>query len=164
MSSPAPLLSPRLENAPAFLAAGFKQRYTLDTRKDIPLLWQRLVPYMGSIPSRLGRIDYGFCLNRTGPATNFDYMAAFEVSSTENLPAGFDQVSVPAMRLAVFPHTGHVAQICDTVDAIMNWLPNSGFRPVEAGKDVPYLIERYGEKFDPVKGMGDIEIRIPISA
>jgi AraC family transcriptional regulator len=164
MSSPASLPSPRIENSPGFLAAGFKQRYTLDTRKDIPALWQRLVPYLGSTPARVGHIAYGFCLNRIDSPLSFEYMAAFAVSSTENLPSGFDHVSVPPMRFAVFAHTGHVSQISQTIDAIMHWLPTSGHRPIAIAKYVPYLIERYGEKFDPIKEMGDIEIRIPISA
>lgn len=29
---------------------------------------------------------------------------------------------------------------------------------------VPALLERYGESFDPMTGLGDIEVRIPIQA
>jgi AraC family transcriptional regulator len=65
----------------------------------------------------------------------------------------------------VFPHHEHVSKISNTVDAIWRgWLPTSGYAPIQANSDVPYMFERYGEKFNPETGMGDTEIWIPLQA
>jgi AraC family transcriptional regulator len=44
------------------------------------------------------------------------------------------------------------------------WLPSSGYAPIEANSDVPYMFERYGEGFNPQTESGDIEIWIPLQA
>lgn len=46
--------------------------------------------------------------------------------------------------------------------ALRQWLPTSGFEMGRSTAGEPYALERYGEKFDPVTGTGDIEIWIPI--
>jgi AraC family transcriptional regulator len=127
----------------------------------VPGQWRAYIAHVGEVPNRVGNVTYGLVIDR---AEGVDYTPAMEVSGPVRLPAGFSTVSVPAWRYAVFSHDGPVATIRSTVDALWHkWLPKSGRKPVDAG-DKPYFFERYGKKFYPAKGEGDIEICIPIEA
>jgi AraC family transcriptional regulator len=89
-------------------------------------------------------------------------MAAIEVfdAVAADLPGGLTTYHVPAQRCAVFAHEGTVATLCETMDDIFSrWLPASG----HALTNTPTYFARYGEKFDPVVGRGDIEIWVPIN-
>jgi AraC family transcriptional regulator len=157
------LEEPRLEHGRPMLIAGIKQRFTGATKKNIPALWQEFMPHIGNVPGQVGHVTYGLCLNMVAAPFSFDYMAGVAVPGNSSLPNGFNFVSVPAMRYAIFPHRGHVMNLPNTIDAIWNkWLPSSGQAFAQVGRDVPYMWERYGEAFDPVKMMGDIELWIPI--
>ena len=68
-----------------------------------------------------------------------------------------------AQNYAVFTHTGHVSCIRNTIDFIFDqWLPNSNYRHATAPENALHFFERYGEKFNPQIGEGDIEIWLPI--
>jgi AraC family transcriptional regulator len=70
---------------------------------------------------------------------------------------------IPANEYAVFAHDGHVSVLRNTFDSAVNdWLPASDFEMGRTGNGEPYVLERYGEKFDPMTGTGDIEIWIPV--
>jgi AraC family transcriptional regulator len=164
--SPAPQIQPsRFEDHRPLRIAGLKQRYTGETKNTIPALWDRFVPYLGKIPGQAGDVAYGLCSNLQTAPFSFDYLAGVEVAGNVKLPEGFSHVDIPALRYAVFPHHEHVSKISNTVDAIWRgWLPTSGYAPIQANSDVPYMFERYGEKFNPETGMGDTEIWIPLQA
>lgn len=82
-----------------------------------------------------------------------DYMAG--VDTAAGLPAGFSHVNAPAQRFVVFSHHGRVSNIRETIDAVHKWLPTSGRSAAQPGRDLPLLMERYGEKFDPQAGSGE---------
>ena len=85
------------------------------------------------------------------------------MSETAALPADLFCTEIPAGDYAVFSHDGHVSTLRNTFDlALRQWLPTSGFEMGRSTAGEPYALERYGEKFDPVTGTGDIEIWIPI--
>lgn len=86
--------------------------------------------------------------------------AGVEISESSGLPEQFSCVQIPAQRYVIFPHRGHVFRLCYTVHAIWSqWFPESGNR--RATTDGANLLERYGEDFDPLLGMGDIEVWLP---
>jgi AraC family transcriptional regulator len=60
----------------------------------------------------------------------------------------------------VFSHREHISSIRRTMNTIWNqWLPASGHVPADA----PHF-ERYSEQFDPVTGMGGVEIWLPLKS
>ena len=64
----------------------------------------------------------------------------------------------PAHRYAVFPHHGHISTLRHTVQAVWGrWLPQSGYRL----SDSPDF-ERYSAEFDGDRGVGTVEIWLPI--
>jgi AraC family transcriptional regulator len=161
-SSAVKLDPPRFVTGKAMVIAGLKERLTSETMNNIAQLWQRFVPHIGRIPGQVGRVAYGLFVNMTSNSFGFDYVAGVEVSSTSGLPPGFSHLSIPAQRYVVFSHHGPVSNIRDTIDAVHNWFLTSGLSAPQAGHDLPVMLERYGEGFDPRTGSGDIEIWTPI--
>lgn len=87
------------------------------------------------------------------------YMAAAEIRDAEALPSGFSTLKLPRQRYAIFVHRGHISGIANTAHHIFTtWFPQSGYRHGE----LPDLMERYDERFDPHSGMGAVEIWVPL--
>jgi AraC family transcriptional regulator len=139
--------------------------YTTETMNNIPAQWERFAKHLGKVSNEAGGAAYGLCFNFVKVPFRFDYMAAVEISTAGNMPSDFVTAEIPAQRYAIFRHDEHVSRIRDTIDAIWNrWLPNSGHTAVLGQPEKPYMIERYGEGFNPQKGMGDIELWIPLAS
>lgn len=154
---------PRFEDGRATLVAGYKQRFTGPDVKNISLLWQRFAPHIGKTPGQVGQLAYGLCSNMNPSPFSFESMAGVEVSGPTGLPTDFSVTSIPAMRYVIFTHHGSVSNISKTIDAIFQqWLPNSGKSFLQPTPDVPYMIERYDERFDPQTASGDVELWIPV--
>jgi AraC family transcriptional regulator len=163
--SPENLAEPRFEHRKAILMAGTRVHYTSETMNNIPAHWERFAKHIGKVPHEVGRAAYGVGFNFVKTPFGFDYMCAVEISAAGQLPGDFTTAEIPAQRYAIFRHDGHVSRIRDTIDAIWNkWLPNSGHRAVVGQPEKPYMIERYGEGFDPQAGMGDLELWIPLTS
>ncbi len=150
--------APRFENGKTLLIAGLCERYTKDTCANIPAQWQRFGPHIGHIPGQVGKVAYGVICN-SDDAGNTDYISGVEVSDFARLPAEYSRVRVGEHRYAVFMHRGHISEIRRTWFTIWNkWLPESGHRVAEAPE-----FELYRESFNPVTGVGGVEIWIPIA-
>ncbi|MBV9980454.1 AraC family transcriptional regulator [Bradyrhizobium sp.] len=151
-------LSPvRFEHGRPMLIAGLGERYTWESSKAIPAHWQRLVPYLGIMPRRVGRVTFGVSYNGDDEG-NFDYIAGCEVSDFSELPAAFSRLRLGAQKYAVFAHRAHIAEIRRTVCTIWTkWLPESGHEAADAAG-----FECFGDTFDFRTGQGGLEIWIPI--
>lgn len=148
---------PRFEDGKALLVAGLSERYTCETSAAIPSQWQRLNHYFGKVPGQIGNVAYGVCYN-ADDAGNIDYLCGVEVGDFSALPGELSRLRIPPQRYAVFSHREHVSAIRRTWNTIWNqWLPTSGHVPADAPN-----FERYDEKFDPVSGMGGLEIWLPL--
>ena len=152
---------PRVVDGKAMIVAGMSERITPETWDKIDKLWWRFAPHIGKVPGQIGaRVAYGAVTDAAG---GIDYLAGVEVTSASGLPDGFAHVSLPAQRYAVFTHEGHVSKLKDTMTAIWKWLPQSGHVQARTA-GAPAFFERYGEEFDPEKGVGGIEVWIPIKS
>jgi hypothetical protein len=89
------LEAPRFEFSRALLIAGLRERYTSETMKNMPELWQRFAPHIGNMPGQVGRVAYGLCFNALSP-DGMDYMAGVEVSGSSGLPS--NSASRPSRR------------------------------------------------------------------
>ncbi len=158
------LAPPRIEQGRLLLIAGLGGRFSHDTNQNIPALWQRLQPHLGSVPGQVfagggakGGRTFGVCYNMDDDC-NFDYLAGVEASGFSDLPAEFARLRIPARRYAIFTHREHVSTMRDVSMTIWTkWLPESGYEAADA----PYL-EYYGEEFNGRTGMGGYQIWIPI--
>ncbi len=154
-----PLEAPRFETGRALLIAGLGARYTFESNQGIPEQWRRFDPYIGNIPTQVGRVAYGVCCNSDG-AGSFEYVAGVEVASFADVPGELSRVRIAAQRYAVFSHRAHISTLRATVYTIWNqWVPASGHTIVQAPD-----FERYDARFDARTGLGTIEIWLPIAA
>lgn len=143
------------------LFAGLRKYFRFDDRGGIPSLWQAFGPHIGHIPGEAQGRAYGLCL---GPAdasdeTGFDYVAAVEVKSLDELPEDLSGVRLEGRTYAVFKHSGHVSAIGATCAAAGEWLAQSGRAP-EAGS--MQMIEYYPPEFDARTGLGGCEVWVPV--
>ena len=158
--APGPLPQPHFEQGRPMTIAGLRERYTQASLHGIPALWERLVAF-GRVPGRLGSVDYAAVFLQPDGC---DYVAGFEVADSDGLPKEFTCVKIPSRTYAVFVHDGHVATVRNTFDAIMRtWLPASGLQIANTADAHVYVLERYGEGFDPRSGTGDIQLWVPVT-
>jgi AraC family transcriptional regulator len=154
------LSQPRFQHAGAMRIAGLSSHFTSASLDDIPALWRRLVS-LGKVAGRVGPVDYAVVILLHDGC---NYLAGCEVSESAALPEGLTCTELPPNEYVVFSHNGHVSTLRNTFDsALRNWLPASEFSIARTARDEPYALERYGERFDPVTGTGDIEVWIPVS-
>ncbi len=154
-------------NAPRFVRrgpmtlAGLRERFTEATMSAIPALWGRFAPLIGAVPGEIEGAAYGVCVRPGGDGCGFDYMAAVEVDGTAPA-AELERMEIPALEYAVFEHAGHVSKLVETIGGIQrDWMPRLR-RALAETDEVPAFLERYGPGFDPVRGVGDMEIWVPV--
>jgi AraC family transcriptional regulator len=151
---------PRFESAGPLLIAGLSERYDCNTSAGIPAQWQRFAPYFASgIARQVGRVAYGVCSN-FDDAGSFDYLCGVEVSDFPDMPKALSRLRIPQQKYVVFFHSTHISNIRGTLSAIWNqWFPDSGIQAADSPN-----FERYDERFDPLTGMGGVEIWVPIKS
>jgi len=155
---PAPV---RFEDHRALSVAGLMGHFSTSNWAGIPAQWMRFVGY-GLLPEYAGGARYGLCFQM---ADGVDYLCGAEITSGAMLPAEFRVVTIPAQRYAVFDHREHVSTLRDTLDAIWRtWAPESSHKIAKPEAGAPDFFERYGERFNPILGTGDIEIWVPIQS
>lgn len=151
------LAEPRIETHRPLLLAGIAQRYSIQSAQNLPEQWQRFAPYIGSIPGEVPNTTYGV-VYAYEPEVSYDYLTGVEVKKRTELPDGLTLLEVHARKYAKFAHADHVAGIRSTFSAIFStWFPQSNCKPAEAP-----TIEYYGPNFNPMTGLGGLEIWIPI--
>jgi AraC family transcriptional regulator len=150
---------PRTEYGKPLLIAGLRRHFA-GPSDAISRQWNQFAHYLGNIPGQVGRAAYGLCFLQS---KGLDYLSGVEVSSIDSVPPELTWTVIPAQQYAVFSHNAHVSTLRDTLDAIQrDWLPSSGHAAVQPQPGTPSFFERYGEKFDPKTGTGDIEVWVPI--
>jgi AraC family transcriptional regulator len=156
-----PTLTPRIEGRNAILIAGLQRHYTSENLDEIPAQWRNL-PF-GKIPDLVGRAAYGVVFNGEENVCDFDYLTGPEVSGFSRLPDEFARMSIPAQRYAIFPHRDHVSKLKNTIDTIVKtWMPTATAILAAPCRDEAWMIEYYGEDFDPQTGMGTMEVWFPV--
>ena len=150
---------PRFEHGHFLLIAGLGGRFTADTTKGIPDLWDKFIPEIGKIPGQKSEVTYGICCNPDGKG-GFEYIAGVEIDKLDDLPEKYRWVEVQPQHYAVFEHKGSLDQLPATFQYIWKtWLPQSGKEAADAPE-----FERYSEDFNPKLNTGKLEIWVPIKA
>ena len=162
-SSAAQMQSPRIENGRELHLAGLSGRYNNQTMHAIPQLWERFGQHIGHVPTQIGHVSYGVNHNPQPDHSTFDYLAAVEVAAFAGLPADFVHLTIPALKYAIFLHTDHISQITQTLEKMWSsWLPASGHvAAVTSGCSISFY-ERYDDSFNPITGLGTVELWLPI--
>lgn len=156
---------PRIVQTPSITIAGLQRYHRFDGEMSANLArqWREFVPMMTRLAHARGRVGYGLCFD-TADKAGFDYLTGIEVTTIDGLEQRLKGATVPAGTYAVFPHRDHVSKLSETVRRAFQWLPASGHAHHYASGREPTLFERYGERFDPQTGLGDIDVFIPVKA
>ncbi|MCB1516969.1 MAG: GyrI-like domain-containing protein [Hyphomicrobiaceae bacterium] len=150
------LEAPRLAKRPAFRVAGLKKRFTYDQRVGIPNLWEQFIPHLGEIDGQIGSATFGLCANFDDEA--FDYYAAAEIDQASETGSELVTFEVPAQTYLVFTHKGHVSNIAASMSAaIGKGIPEAGKSQANGPS-----FELYGDRFNPITGIGEIELWLPV--
>ena len=159
---PATLVAPnRFVKSDTMLFAGLRKYFRFDDRAGIPNIWQAFGPMIGAVPRQVPGTAYGLCL---APAdandeNGFDYFAAVQVKSLDELPEGLSGTRIARRNWAVFNHPGHVSSIGATCGAAGEWLAQSGRAPKSGAMQ---MIEFYGPQFNARTGQGGCEVWVPV--
>ena len=148
---------PRFENGERLCIAGFCARYSFEASEGIPDQWRRFGPHIGHVPGQLTPQTYGVAFNFDDAGT-FTYVAGVRVPDFSEIPGEFATVVIEPRRYAVFKHSGHVIGLHRSHYTIMNdWGPKNKLAIASAPN-----FELYHQDFDPVTGLGTIEIWMPL--
>lgn len=170
-------MEPRIVTRPGFRVVGLAGRYDLETNIQIPSLWARFAPTIGSIDRRVGLETFGVCcsdevLGRdqearlvtaaspapTADSASFIYAAGVAVEESAPIPDGMVGLTIPDNRYAVFTHVGHLSGLRETTRRIWGeWLPASPYTTIEAPD-----LELYDERMNPETGDGEVDIYVPV--
>ena len=154
------LAPPRIIEGRALTIAGLAERHANDKPEEVPAQWQRLAPYIGSIPYPTGpRCAYGVVIDLFFGEDSFQYLNGIEVSAVRDLPPELTALRLPAQRYAAFVHPGHLSKMRQTVHTIFTRSLEE--HQLEAG-DFPNFVEYYGPAFDIEAGRNDVEIWVPL--
>ncbi len=154
------LSAPTIEARPAMRIAGLIGRHQLPLGPSIPAQWQRFSPYVCHVQGVVDTDTYGIAGAYFPEDGSTEYMCGVQLQPSAELPPEFREIVIPAQRYARLTHRGHVSTIFSTIDAIFReWLPSSGYRK----KQAPYsYIEHYDEAFNPLTGLGSLDIWIAL--
>jgi len=97
-------MEPVIKEYPAFKVVGLAKTFDMETRANIPKLWDELVPRFAEIRDAKDGTTYGLCRRVDQPGA-FNYMACMEVSGIGDVPEGMEGIEIPAAKYAVFTHT-----------------------------------------------------------
>ena len=150
----------RYENGRPMLFAGIRRHHAFArASEDIPRQW-RDFEKLDKLPGQVGTTAYGGICGGDPKTQTMEYMCAVEVASFDGLPKELGRMRVPAARYAVFLHADNVSTVRATWDQILSqWLPSSGMRSANTPD-----FEVYDERFDPVTGLGGVEIWVSVAA
>lgn len=131
---------------------------------DTPALWKRFMSGRNPVAGRVGRERYSAevypprFFDRFDPDREFEKWAAVEIGREAGIPAGLDQLIVPAGLYAVFVHHGPASAAERTYrEILLRWLPGSGYLLA----DRPHLAVM-GESYRPDDPDAEEEIWIPV--
>lgn len=152
---------PYFVDSPPLLIAGIREPLNENSAQAIPLLWQKISPFIGNIPHQLGQVAFGLCVPSNSSSNGvYYYMAGYAVSEFDGLPAELSPLIIPSQRYAVFMHNQHVSRIRETIDAVFDgWLPHCTYQ--HSNQSV-HFFERYDENYNSQTGLGGMQIWLPI--
>lgn len=145
----------------AFTVAGLSAIFDSDNKGGIPALWPRLLkclPLAGQVDGR----SYGVMAMLDKNEGSITYTAGVEVNGDAKLPAGFERVTIPANRYAVFRLDLDGPNLHPQIQAAMpviwsEMIPRAGFKIAQAPD-----FEAYPDGFNPTQKGAYMEMWLPV--
>jgi len=151
-------LTPEFIDIPEKQLVALSGQFTLETRDQIPALWQRFWSLPWTFEGEEEPTAYGASYSMS-PNGEFSYAVGRHITPVpELLPEDACVVTLAAGRYAVFKRRGPVSEIPQVFDAMFSqWLPQSGETQRSAA-----VFERYPYEDDASPEMMTYEIWLPI--
>lgn len=154
----------KIVQAEEILLVGYKAS-TVKGFSVIPKCWAQMERRKNHIPNRVDRdtlvaLDDYTCDFAEGNQPAFDYYAAAEVSSLEDVPPGMATRRLPPGKYVVFSYKGTPQDSMQPVVEYIyrEWFPQSTAR---LNEQAMYDFSKLGEVLDS-EGRGDVEFWVPI--
>ena len=153
------LPDPEFTEMPEQRLVALSRQFTLETRTDIPAMWNDFWSRDWDLPGEQEAAAYGVSYGMT-PDGHFSYAVGLLFKPTpENIPADACYVDLSAGQYAVFRQQGPVTEIPLMFDTIFStWLPHSGCQPREAA-----VFERYPFSDEASAENMSYEIWVPVT-
>lgn len=144
------------ETRPAMKLVGLSRRFTEDTMKTVPALWQELVPWMGRLPGEVAGPTYGVSYDfKDG---GFSYFCGAETRDPADVPPELTVLDVPKQFCAIFEHHGHISGFQETFKAVWShYFAHAEVKAVEG-----YELEIYDERFNLDSDKSVVAIAVPV--
>ncbi len=151
-------MEPNFVHLPALQVVGLRY-YGKNENQEISALWGEFNRVSSQVQNMDPAAAYGMCFTVPGaPNGEFEYVAGFNVTKVENVPAQMVVRSVPASKYAVFAHVGPLDKLRETYHYIyQTWLPQSG---CELGGNWDF--EYYNEEFKDFAPDSKFYIYVPV--
>ena len=147
----------RYENGRPMFLGGLRRSHPYsESGSSIAEQWRQFQSF-GRIPGQLGKSAYGVMCGHN--SDGFEYMCAVEVESLAGLPDNLGRMRIQAQEYAVFEHRGHVSTLRTTWERVFQWISSAASYQSAHKPD----FEIYDETFNPVTGLGGVEIWVSIS-
>jgi len=148
---------PEIGDFPERKIVALSRDFTMDTRNEIPALWNEFFGRQFNVESYVPGAMFGASYGWDGKG-GFSYGVGVEAESPANLPDGACVITLSAGTYAVFRQTGPVMQLPKLVDDIYcEWLPKSGFKTRDGA-----MFERYPDGPDNTPDNMSYEIWAPV--
>lgn len=151
--------TPEFLEAPERCLVALSREYTLDTRHEIPALWNDFWSRDWQFSGVEEQAAFGASY-KANPDGSFSYAAGRNIDPTpEQLPEGACRVILSAGRYAVFRNKGPIAELPQLFDAIFNqWLASSSETQREGA-----VFERYPYEDSASIECMNYEIWLPVA-
>jgi len=136
-------MEPKFVHLPTLQIVGLRY-YGKNENQEIGQLWGQFNQVSNQIQHATPEAAYGMCLMVPGaPNGEFEYVAGFNTTQADDIPAGMVVRQAPASRYAVFTHLGPLDTLRQTYDYIYHtWLPSSGLE-VNGNWDFEYYTDEF---------------------
>jgi len=149
---------PEIVQSPERTIVALARDFTMDTRHEIPGLWNEFFSREFNVPSRVPGAMFGVSFAMTAPGA-FRYGVGVEADDPKDLPEGACRITLSEGTYAVFHKQGPVTGIPALMDHIYcTWLPDSGFAVREGA-----WCERYPDDPNATPENMTYEIWAPVS-
>jgi len=160
-TNPRVTMGDKLVPRDGFTVAGPRAIFDSQNKSGIPALWPRLLkclPLAGQVDGR----SYGVMAMADKTEGSISYLAGVEVKGDAPLPAGFERVTIPANRYAVFRLDLDGPNLHPQIQAAMpiiwgEMIPRAGYKIAQAPD-----FEAYPDGFNPAQKGAYMEMWLPV--
>ena len=129
---------PEIGDHPERKVVALSGDFTMDTRHEIPALWNRFFSQPFDVDTHIPGAMYGVSYGMDGQG-GFSYGVGVEAENPTNLPEGACVITLSKGTYAVFRQTGPISGLPGFIDHIYRvWMPASDYTPRHGA-----MFERY---------------------